>query len=291
MPALLDPAGLRETLLGEFAFALKRVGTAAATAKVTTAVHEARKALRRALAILALLSPALPGRERRAIRRVLQGARRGLSGVRDQAVAPATLSHLSLPAGQRETARRVLANAAAELPSQAAIRRLLVTGAARAAAQAVKLEAALPKGLEWESIEAGLRAAYRAARRARELSRSSLRWFHAWRRRSKELGYQLQLVARRAGPRVSAIHGEVDRTTASMSAAVDLLMLRAFVGVHSAGVEAGARGALEELIDRRLLVLVRDARLAGRSTYRAPPRRFAARLTKALRRDLASPAG
>jgi hypothetical protein len=85
-----DPAELRRTLVAEFHAAADAARDAAAAVDfgAMTAVHDYRKALRRARAVLSLLADALPRSERSAVRRALRDARRSLSSARDHAVAP-----------------------------------------------------------------------------------------------------------------------------------------------------------------------------------------------------------
>src|ERR1051325_7928641 len=87
----IGPLGTRASVLDnelELRRALVRESNATAEAardaaakverSASSAVHEYRKALRRARAVLALVADALPKSERRAVRRALQEARRAL---------------------------------------------------------------------------------------------------------------------------------------------------------------------------------------------------------------------
>ena len=112
-----------------------------------------------------------------------------------------------------------------------------------------------------------------------------MRSFHRWRRRSKELGYQLDVIAGLAGLRVSEIHKEIEGATDPQGPVVDLIMLRDFVETHGTRSESLER--LTDAIDTQLDDLMRDARRAGRDAFRRKPRRFAKRLTRSVERDLA----
>lgn len=287
--ALQQPADLRKMLVDAFHGAVQGAREAAASADqgATTAVHDMRKALRRARAVLSLVAPALPKSERRAVRQALQAARRSLSAARDHAVAPETLAELSLPDEDRPTARRVLDNAAQALPAAGEIKQLLGEAAARAAAQAEALEAALPPELDVAVLGEGVATIYAEARKARRGSKRSTAQFHSWRRRAKELTYQLDLIAAHAGARASAIHEEIDGVTDLLSPAVDLIMLRAFVETYAQGIPAEDLERLYGVIDRQLDDLMKDARKAGRDSFQLKPKRFAKRLAKAIKRDLA----
>jgi CHAD domain-containing protein len=233
-----------------------------------------------------MIAGSLPKSERRAVRAALQGARRSLSTVRDHAVAPEALGSLTLGDDERETAKRVLDNAAESIPAAAEIKQLLGEAAARAAAQAEALAAALPTEIGWAEVADGIAEVYRAARRARREARRSRAAFHTWRRRSKELIYQLDFVASLAGARTLAIRADLDEVTDRLGPAVDLLMLREFVHTYAQGIRGGDIEQLRDELDGQLDRRMKDARKAGRDAFRAGGKRFLRRLTKAVRRDL-----
>jgi CHAD domain-containing protein len=286
--ALHDPLELRARLLAEFERAARAAKAAAAMVdqSSTSAVHASRKALRRARAVLAMVAGALPEGERRAVRAALQGARRSLSTVRDHAVAPAALGSLTLDDRERELAKRVLDNAAEAIPAAAEIKQLLGEAAARAAAQTEALAAALPPGIAWDVATDGIARTYREARRARRQAKRSWPAFHTWRRRSKELIYQLDFVADHAGARTLAIRADLGEVTDRLGPAVDLLMLREFVQTYAQGLPTDDVEQLRDELDRQLERRMKDARKAGRDAFRRGGKQFLRRLTKAVRRDL-----
>src|SRR5689334_4320612 len=71
--ALRDPVDLRARLLGEFDNAVAAAKASAAMVEngSTSAVHDSRKALRRARAVLTMVAGALPKNERQAVRAAL----------------------------------------------------------------------------------------------------------------------------------------------------------------------------------------------------------------------------
>lgn len=288
--AIQDAAALRSALIRAFEAAAQDARDAVAAidkGSAANAVHASRKALRRARAVLGLVGDALPGSERRAVKTALQEARRALSTVRDHAVAPETLAQMALDDEDRATANRVLANAADAMPAVAEIKQLLAESAARAAAQAEALQAALPHDLEWDTVTSGVRATYAEARRASRAAKRSRSWFHTWRRRSKELVYQVELIANHAGPRMTTLRDEVSGATDVLSPAVDLVMVRDFVATYGQGVAPEALGRLRDTIDQHLDELMKSARKSARDAFRAKPKKLEKRLTKSVRRDLA----
>lgn len=284
-----DPAQLRAALVRAFESAAHgaRDAVAAVDKDAPGAVHATRKALRRARAVLSLVRGALPKNERRALTGALKDARRTLSSVRDHAVAPETFAQLTLDDEDRATAKRVLDNAAAAMPATAEIRQLIAESAARAAAQAEALQAALPHEVSWDIVSDGLRTTYGDARRAHRAAKRSKTWFHTWRRRSKELVYQLELIANHAGARTGEIQTELASATDVLGPAVDLIMAREFVATYNQGIAPEAIARLRTTIGDQLGDLMKDARKATRESFRTRPGRLEKRLRKAVRRDLA----
>ena len=287
-PVVIDRDNeLRRALVAEFQAAAQAARDAAGSADhdVEDAVHEYRKALRRARAVLTLVAKALPRSERRAVKKALQEARRALGNARDHAVAPETLASLPLSDEDRVIAKAVVDAAAEAMPARHEIKQGLAEGAARALAQVEALEAALPPSLPWSTVVKGLRTTYDEARCARKAAKRSVRQFHRWRRRSKELGYQLDVVGGFAGLRVAEIQKEIEGATDPQSPVVDLIMLRDFIETH--GSRGDALDRLTDTIDTQLEDLMKDARRAGSQAFRKKPRKFGKRLTRAVERDLA----
>jgi CHAD domain-containing protein len=282
-----DELELRRTLVAEFQATADAAREAAASVDkgAATAVHEYRKALRRARAVLALVGHALPRSERSAVLRAVREARRALSSVRDQAVVPETMAAVELDEVDRSTASAILSAIDDAVPQVGEIKQLLAEGAARAAAQVEALEASLPQMLSWTVVERGVRDTYGEARRARKNAKRSKRAFHTWRRRSKELTYQLELLAGYAGGRTSDLHREVEHVTDTQGPAVDLLMLRDLVRAHASGISSEAIERLTATLDAQLDDLVTDSRRAGKDMFKRKPRKFARRVTKHVRRD------
>jgi CHAD domain-containing protein len=287
--AILDnELELRKALVAEFSGAADAARSAAAAVDrgAATAVHDYRKALRRARAILSLVEGALPKSERRAVRGALREARRALGSARDHAVAPETLSQLPLAADERETANKLVVTAGDAMPAIAEVKQLLAEGAARAAAQVEALEAALPPALAWDVVLDGVRGVYDQARRARKAAKNSKRAFHTWRRRSKELTYQLELLAGYAGAATTALHREIEGITDTQGPAVDLIMLRDFVRTHGQALSPEAFAHLVGAIDGQLADAMKLSRRAGRDAYARRPRKFTKRVAKLVHRDL-----
>lgn len=183
------------------------------------AVHEARKAIKRERALLRLLRGTIGAQTRRPENAALRAADRGLSGAREGEVLTQTLDQLSeqfsgqLPASSFNAVRQRL-----EL-RRSDQRRLLA--AATASSEALRDVRMRVDDWElgrdgWRALEAGLLRSYRrgrqAFRRARE-DRSSAS-LHDWRKRVKDLWYQLRLLAPDGGPAVAGQAKDADRMSA-----------------------------------------------------------------------------
>jgi len=273
-----DGAQLRRVLVAK----LVAAGTSARDAAeavdrgVSDAVHDFRKAVRRARAVFTLVADALPRNEARGARRTFRDARRVFGEARDHAVALTILAELSLDETERDTARRGLE--AAAVPATDEIKQALTEHAAHVVAQIEAIDAALPPTITWSVVMAGVGTVYRNARRARKAAKGSRRKFHTWRRRCKELTYQLEALALGPGPEVGELLHEIAAVADTQGHAVDLIMLGDLVRTHGAELALGAE------LDSSII----ESRRAGRDAFRAKPAKFIRRLTKAMRRDLAS---
>src|SRR5262245_24154939 len=133
-PTIVDDGGeLRRVIVNEFAAAVEAARDAVSRVDdaAPSAVHEYRKALRRARAILDLVGDELPRNERRAMQRAVREARRAVGVARDHVVAPEAVDLLALEASDRETANLVLQSATERTPDTVEIKQALAVGAAR----------------------------------------------------------------------------------------------------------------------------------------------------------------
>ncbi|MCW5804070.1 MAG: CHAD domain-containing protein [Deltaproteobacteria bacterium] len=256
-----------------------REAVAGADTNLATAVHEVRKALRRARAIVDLVGGELPRKERRAIRSALREVRRELGTARDHTVAPRVLAALELEAGDRDAVRAVVEASAAHAPDEPATRRALTAAATCATEQVMALHTALPPELDRSVLVDGVRSLYRDVRRARRAANESRRAFHEWRRRTKELTYQLDLLA--SLPGVADIGREIDKVNDVQGPVVDLIMVRDFVRHHRDQLDEETAARLLGVIDDRLSPLMKEARRAAKPAFKPRANDFARRLVEA----------
>jgi CHAD domain-containing protein len=277
----------RALLMGAFRAATSEASVAAgqATAELAPRVHEFRKALRRAGAVLALARPALGSDEYKAIREELRVARRAVGTARDHTVAATALATLPLEAAERESANQLIATLNEQQPNAGEISAQMVDGVQRARTAATAFEAALPEELSWRSVVKGMAGTYRRARRARREAKRSARAFHRWRRRTKELSAQLALLAMHSGPRTQALREEYAELSDRLGPIADLLMLREVIAAHGASWAPERLAALSTAIEGLGEGEMDAARKLGKPQFKRSAKDMARKLARAIRKD------
>jgi CYTH domain-containing protein/CHAD domain-containing protein len=248
------------------------------------AIHSARKDLKKLRSLLRLVRAELPKKAYRAESRRYRDAGRELSASRDAEVKVETLAALEerfgaeLPSASAGGWRRLLeaerdagaGTAVDPATEQAAAREHLAAGL-----EAVDRWA--PAGDSWELIGPGLRRGYGRGRAAmaRLAEDHDPELVHEWRKRAKDLWYQLRLL-RKAWPEL--LEETVERThelTDLLGDHHDLTVLAADLAQRP---EVGSRERLGELIERRQAELLDAALELGARLYAEQPKAFERRL-------------
>jgi len=190
---------LRDAILSAFIGVVRAARRIAAWAEENPeqAVHEYRKSIRRARSVLALLRPSLGRTATRGMTEELRRAFRDTGLLRDRDVLFATLSGL---AGEDPVLFVEAAEFAARLsegPDRPAPAKTLRGAAAILKAVPSALEVTLPRDYSTPDLERGLTRTFRRTRQslARAVETKSDVDFHEWRKRVKELRYQVELLA------------------------------------------------------------------------------------------------
>ncbi len=251
------------------------------------AVHAARKALKKERALLRLARGTLPRRQRERENAALREAARGLSGARDADVMIQTLDQLSqryagqLPETTFEAFRQ-------RLDHERQSERGRMAGSSAAAAVADDLRAARMRVEDWKlergngrALESGLVRSYGRGRRAfvRAQSEPSLENLHQWRKRVKDLWYQLRLLAPVGGPAVRGQVKEAHRLADLLGDDHDLGVLRQTL-LRLAPDLAVDHDALIGLLDHRREQLQTEARYVGERLYTEAPKAFGRRIAR-----------
>lgn len=249
-------------------------------------VHGARKQLKRARATLRLLRPAIDddlySRENIAAR----DAARPLSSVRDHDVQCEVLDSLLEGFGPsaadlhvaplRQSLQNSRKRGAQELP----VKRLTEIGAALK--RSTTRARAWPLDTDgWDCIARGLRTTYRRARRALRHARTDRATddLHEWRKQTKYLWHQLQILTPLAAGPVGELADEFHHLADYLGDEHDLAVLREQV-TASNGMSEAACGALRTLIERRRDELQGKALTLGERLYADKSKAFVHALAK-----------
>lgn len=276
--------GIRRIARGRVAHALAALEDGSAGDQAS-AIHTARKDMKKIRAVLRLTRSELGEEIYRTENRRWRDAGRTLSGSRDAAVKVETLTKLeghygrSFPSasGERwkrllETEREEAAAAAQSFDSGAIATAISVIEAGREEIETWALE-----GQSWKLLGPGLRRGYSRGRKAmkRVASEPESELVHEWRKRSKDLWYQLRLL-RPAWP--EGLAGAVDSShelADLLGDHHDLTVLAADLGERE---ELGDRRLLGEQIERRQGQMLATALELGERLYTERPKAFERRL-------------
>ena len=249
------------------------------------AVHSARKAIKKERALLRLGRGTLARQQRTRENAALRGAARRLSGTRDAEVMVQTLDALSERfAGQLpdstfaavrqhlDRARRSERARLAESSLSSEVVQDLVTVRARMDDWRLVRDG-------WRAIEAGLLSTYGRGHRAfqRAAKKPSLQNLHDWRKRVKDLSYQLRLLAPVCGPALRGHAKEAGQLAELLGENHDLGVLRKALRRIAPDVAVDI-DALLGLVDYRRSELEIEAMYAGRRVYAEETKAFGRRI-------------
>jgi CHAD domain-containing protein len=258
-----------------------------------SAVHGQRLLLKRARALLRLLRPALGTTQARRLESRLRTVARALSPARDQEVGKKLLQELATEANtDRQTAvQEVLDRYVRITSTEIAPARRTRSALKRAAAELARLAPSLRrctwKLRGWPVIEAGLRDAFRRARRrfrsASTLSRETA--FHDWRRTVKTVQYQLGFLRPTSRAKLTLLIDNLDRLGSGLGAEHDLALLgiRLVKNARQLG-PAHALAPVRAMVANRQQFHRKEALKQGRRLFARRPADFVESLHHAWKR-------
>lgn len=277
-------AGLTRAAAGRAEAALERLRRSeAGEVETAAAVHGVRKDMKKLRTVLRLLRFELGGKAYRRQNARFRDAARALSVARDAEVKLATLEtlaeHEELPGDALEAWRQILdrdREAAANLVAHdeatvSAARSLIESG----------LEEVRGWGLEgdsWKLVEPAVIRTYRRGRRAMKEAeaRRDEDGLHEWRKRAKDLWYELRLLSCAWPGPLEATAAEAHELTDLLGGHHDLAVLREDLRERNLGETA----ALEAAIGRRQEDLAARAFSLGRRLYAERPQELNRRLRR-----------
>lgn len=289
--------GLRRIALGRAEKALEELRRAGREADPSDPIHEARKDLKKLRAVVRLVRDELGDDLYREENHRYRDAGRRLSSARDAEVKLETLDALGGRLGGE-----LAAGAVGEWREALERERQVAIEAVRDGERA-SLKEAIEAGRErirdwplstdsWALVDAGLTGAYRRGRRAmrRTAADPSAENVHEWRKRTKDLRYQLRLLCNAWPQLLEAAEEQSHELSDLLGEHHDLAVLREDLARRELG--AADRMGLEGAIVGRQGELAGRAVDLGRRLYAEKPKAFRRRIRaywRAWRRPGSSP--
>jgi CHAD domain-containing protein len=252
----------------------------------TKAVHGARKEMKKLRAMLKLVRPALGDPTYRRENKRFRLAGRALSDARDAQVRADTIDALAKrfsadpPPGGWWALRAPLVGE--DEPAERELESVRECVATEIAAGAEAIDSWPLDAGGFALLRPGLKRAYYRARKSFRAARErpSDERLHEWRKRTKDLWYQLRLV-RRAWPAViSATADEAHELSDLLGDDHDLVLLREYLDEAEKTLTADQRSHLSKLIAKRRHDLQEESFAYGERLLAEKPKRFVKRLER-----------
>jgi CHAD domain-containing protein len=279
--ALRRGVPLREGLLRAFRSILgvTRRAAAAALDHPIEAVHEYRKSIRRARALVELLRPSFGKAAADGLILRLKEAFAKTGSLRDSDILISALNFLGDPDSTTDALRLMLETDLATRPSPASTAELLKSGASDLRSLAKVFDVVLPADDSIRELQEGLARSQRRTREAlsRTVEDFSEENFHRWRRRLKELRYQVELLASGGSRPLRTREKSLARLAQDVGKVTDLFVLRC--QVESRAAELPGAAELSDRIRQRAEERARALLSRGSELFAEPPREFADRFS------------
>jgi CHAD domain-containing protein len=247
---------------------IKRIHKELAAGDSGESIHDARKEIKKIRATLRLARGGLGHKEYQKLHSHFQEAGRALSTVRDAAVLAATANKIRR-GRQARSASSALSKLCDDLNrcTNECAQCLAASAECLSMVRSAATEKIPWRRVCWRHLHSGLlrsckrsRAAFKAAKET-----PSAENLHEWRKRSKDLLYQLCIVKRLSPRTISHLIKCFKHLTEDLGDFHDLVMLDR--ALAKAGLDAGERIALEEIINARCDKLRRAAFALGKKAH------------------------
>ncbi len=249
------------------------------------AIHCARKDIKKTRAVLRLVRPKL--RKFRRLTKPLRQAAKRLAGPRDAFVMVNTLTHLTrhfqgqlAPAAFRQV-RLELRNACEDEMQRFAKEKATKVAMQKLRRAVQELERLRVDGKGWKALSPGVKSAYSDGRLAyrTSLKEPSSENFHKWRKRAKDLWYQVRLLERVWPEQMEAIAGELEKLGEYLGDDHDLVVLRQVVAKRATDkLRPRELETLNRLIEQRQRQLRAAALGIGKGFYAEKSASFCKRI-------------
>jgi CHAD domain-containing protein len=276
--------GINRIAVGRAEKALEELRRAGEGDGLAGSIHSARKDLKKLRSVLRLVRPAI-GRERfRAENKRYRDAGRRLSSSRDAEVKRETLAALGerfgeeLPDGALKAWTRLLSKDRDELGDEDAIALQIEIAIGEIEVGRDEIGRWRPSPNSWDLFAPGIERSYRRGRREMKRVRAKHRTedVHQWRKRVKDLWYQLRIVRKMWPGLLGETADEAHELADLLGDHHDLTVLR--VDLKARG-ELSDEKALATAIERRQDELLESALDLGARLYAEKPKTLLFRLS------------
>lgn len=275
--------GLKRVATGRVEEAIARLrGIRSGEVDQADAVHGARKDMKKLRTVLRLLRDELPRDLYQEEMQCYREAARALSAARDAEVKLATLDDLAgrtegLPGGAVEAWRQILARDLEAAVNMSGDEREVV---GQLEAGLARIEGWRLEGDSWTTIGGALERSYRRGCRAMRVAEKdpSEANFHQWRKRAKDLWYELRLLGGAWSETLDPFAEEAHRLSDLLGDHHDLAVLR--TDLHERRLGEEETRLLEAAIEARQTSLAGEAFQLGRRLYAERPKAFGRRLRR-----------
>jgi CHAD domain-containing protein len=251
------------------------------------AIHSVRKEIKKLRAVLRLVRASVGRGFYRKAGRDLREAARNLGAARDAHVTFKALKdllrffHGELAPRPFSRIRRALRERCVDEKKRFRKQRVAQRAARLLKKAAQRLEKMMPEKKDWAALSTGLKESYRHGRKAHQcaVAKPTPRNLHEWRKRVKDLWYQLRLVCPIWPDELQARSAELKALSEYLGDAHDLVMLKQFAEDRGDGdTDKKELDALCGLMERRQRELRRRAMTLGARFYLEKPSDFCHRL-------------
>jgi CHAD domain-containing protein len=244
---------LREGMIVAFTriLGVARRSARAAESDPVGAVHEYRKSIRRARALVSLLRPALGKTTASGLRGELRRAFGDTGPLRDADILLASLRSIAADASERGPIEAALESERANRPGAEETADLLRRGARILSPLPSALRVTMPATFSMADLERGLARSDRRTRRALRSATASgdMADFHEWRKRVKELRYQVELLASTGSRELKKREKALGSLAQDLGDVTDLIVLRAEIDRRRREGRLAAAPGLDERLD------------------------------------------
>jgi len=280
-----DPAaGLGRIAAGRAEKAIEELRGTGEESDRAEAIHSARKDLKKLRSVLRLVRTELGGERFRAENDRYRGAARRLSASRDAEIKLATLTALArrfdgqLPGDSLTEWQEALSSGRTAAATDEALLGEIERAIGEIEAGREEIGRWRLPGGSWKLLDPGLERTYRRGRRAKQQAGAlrNAEAVHEWRKRVKDLWYQLRIVQEAWPPILGAMADQAHGLAELLGEHHDLALLLTDLEGRR---QLPRKEALAAAIDERQGELLDDALSLGACIYAEKPKAFRCRLS------------